>query len=330
MILSTDNQTELTQLARALGWLPADTDITALSIPGAGNMNVVFRARLSNGGSVIFKQAPAYVARFPDIAAPPERLHSEAEFYAAVATDPQLATRIPEIIGYDPEHHLLCLQDLGEMGDLTHVYNLSEPLPQQPLQELLAWLGRLHNLPVSGAMPVNQAMRELNHQHLFVVPLQSDNGVELPEALLQVAETLRTNQALHSSMQRLGEIYLGQRQVTRISMLHGDFYPGSWLSHANGDAQGIKVIDPEFCFAGPAEFDVGVMHAHLLMAGITDAQWQSLLEHYARPPGFAADLAAEFTAVEIIRRILGVAQLPLAATHHQQVQWLEQAGDTLT
>jgi len=61
----------------------------------------------------------------------------------------------------------------------------------------------------------------------------------------------------------LGDLYLSDGPT----LLHGDFYPGSWLR----TTQGIRIIDPEFAFTGAAEFDVGVFAAHLAFTGLDDA-----------------------------------------------------------
>ena len=44
--------------------------------------------------------------------------------------------------------------------------------------------------------------------------------------------------------------------------MHGDFYPGSLLNTVNG----LKVIDPEFSFIGPEEWDMAIFVAHLFLS----------------------------------------------------------------
>ena len=38
------------------------------------------------------------------------------------------------------------------------------------------------------------------------------------------------------------------------TLLHGDYYPGSWMRVR----ERLYIIDPEFSFAGPKEFDLGI------------------------------------------------------------------------
>ena len=92
-------------------------------------------------------------------------------------------------------------------------------------------------------------------------------------------------------------------------MVHGDFFPGSWIHTQNG----VRVIDPEFCFFGPPEFDWGVMNAHMHLSNL--------------PPVPTADLDQKlvdgFCGVEIMRRLIGVAQVPLSCGAGQKHGYLQ-------
>ena len=156
-------------------------------------------------------------------------------------------------------------------------------------------------------------MRELNHTHIFELPLQSDNGLDLG-VLTDIARSCSNDQELKLAAARLGNIYTGKAPyASKPALLHGDFYPGSWLGTLN-DAANVKVIDPEFAFVGPAEFDVGVCIAHLLFAGMTLQQALASIQSYQKPVGFSQPLAEGFAGIELLRRLLGVAQLPLPET----------------
>ena len=115
-----------------------------------------------------------YVAKFPDIAAPVNRIGTEAAFYDAISGT-QLTEHTPSIIGYAPESFLLCMEDLGDGADLTTIYN--KGLPTE-LPELLTWLRTLHDLPINNPLDfANTAMRELNHAHIFSIPFSTGNGL---------------------------------------------------------------------------------------------------------------------------------------------------------
>ena len=334
MQLSFDHPGPLTELARTHGWIATSYHIDALSPAGSGNMNVVLRAQLGSGGTLIFKQSLPFVAKYPQIAAPIDRLNFESEFYKAIATDDQLAAATPEIIGFDPDSHILCMADLGVASDLLSLYQqtTTETQWRPVLQTLLQWLNRLHQhtlAPDQKDRFANPAMRQLNHEHIFVIPLQAENGLTFSTALMDFAAALRNDGQIRRNIEELGRLYLAapsdSMATSQGCLLHGDFYPASWV---RGDDGRLCVIDPEFCFCGPAEFDVGVMWAHLTFSGLSQADIQSALSEYQGPDRFCWTTARQFAAVEIIRRILGVAQLPWKDASAAVVD--EQKGDWLT
>jgi 5-methylthioribose kinase len=324
MELLADQAAAVEAHLRRLGWIEEREQITALEIPGQGNMNRLLRVRLDSR-SFILKQAVPYVARYPQIPAPVTRLAAEAAFYRAIAPHPELRRHTPALLGEDQAEHLLCLEDLGTGGDLTRLYAEGPGTRhEQTLSVLTGWLGKLHGLTIDAAsVPPNGAMRELNHAHIFQVPLDPDNGVALSASLGDHQRRLAGDAALRARARSLGQIYLGAAgHESRPVLLHGDFYPGSWLEHAE---QTVAVIDPEFGFAGPAEFDVGVFMAHLIMSGYSPTAVDTAVQRYQAPPGFSAALAAGFAGMEVIRRLLGVAQLPLHADDDTRSGWLQWA-----
>lgn len=332
MKLSPEATSELTTLSRANGWLNPNVSIQSLSPAGEGNMNLVFRGQLSDNTTLIFKQSLPFVARYPQIAAPEDRLHYESLFYASIGSNERLSSNIPTIVGFDTDAHVLCMHDLGESSDFVCLYEQSASAEElQPiLTSLLEWLSHLHQTPVSADHAgkfSNLEMRRLNHEHIFVIPLMVDNGLEFPSALSEFAHSIRNDRIASGRIQQLGSLYLGECEPDNVpALLHGDFYPASWLRSPDNN---IYVIDPEFCFCGPPEFDVGVLWAHLTFAGLKQRDIQDLLAAYRPAAHFSPDLARQFAAIEIIRRLLGVAQLPLNANESQRCDWLDWAFTTL-
>ena len=129
--------------------------------------------------------------------------------------------------------------------------------------------------------------------------------------------TYKTDSGLKKQIHALGERYLG----SGFHLIHGDFYPGSWLKTQSS----IKIIDPEFGFFGLAEYDLGVTMAHLKMAEQDDALISLLLSNYPYPRDYNAKLCDAFCGVEIMRRIIGIAQLPLALTLEEKTALLKDA-----
>lgn len=323
--LLPDNLAGIDALCRKLGWLLPDETILGLSPAGDGNMNRTFRAE-TGSRTFILKQSVPYVAKYPQIAAPKERIVVEDSFYRAIEADGPLRLRMPRRLGFAPESRMLMLEDVGRGADMLSVYagTGGEPADRGVYTALIYWLWRLHSLRNFEATRfTNAAMRALNHAHIFVIPLQNNNGAAIDPALAEIARRFQNDSQLISIAAVLGEIYLGKTSpASRPCLLHGDFYPGSWLRN---ERLGVMIIDPEFAFCGPPEFDVGVLVAHLTFAGFEQPDIMGILRSYVTPPGFEYSLAIRFAAMEIIRRLLGVAQLPLRATSEQKRTWLETA-----
>jgi len=126
-------------------------------------------------------------------------------------------------------------------------------------------------------------MRALNHEHIFVYPYLDVNGMDLDTILpgLQgVANKVKANSSLKKVFDELGNLYLSDGDY----LLHGDYFPGSWLKTEDG----IKIIDPEFCFFGPIEFEIGVIVTHLKMADQPVAIIQRALSLYDEEINFRA------------------------------------------
>lgn len=286
-------------------------------------MNIVLRATLNDGESLVFKQSLPVVAKYPDIPAPIERAGAEHTFYQTVR-GAVVADYMPALIGFCPETHILCFEDLGEAEDLSFLYQRQAD-QSVPNQSLMDWLSQLHLMPVDASnIRANMAMRVLNHQHIFDLPFQQANGLSFSLALEHYRQQLLCEELSRAAV-ALGEIYLGNGSGNYSHcLLHGDFYPGSWLQNSDGE---VFVIDPEFTFFGPGEFDLGVYMAHLLMVDTTTTEIDNMLSAYRAPLNFNHELARQFAGVEVIRRILGVAQLPWRASDSTKIAWLQQAND---
>lgn len=277
----------------ALGWLAPDEALTGVASAGDGNLNLVLRVSAGER-SAILKQARPWVEKYPSLAAPVERSAVEASFYRLVHAAPALTTFMPQLLGVDPAWHLLLLEDVGEQADAAALYRRASVDPASRAR-LIGFLAGLHMLEISqAALPGNRAMLELNHAHIFTLPFAGGD------------------RDLAATAARLGERYL----LGVGPLLHGDFFPGAWVY---GD-DGVKVIDPEFCLFGPPEFDLGVMAAHLIVAGDAPETPDDLAAAYQSAGGGAVDsaLIRRFAGIELWRRLFGVAPLPVVLDHRRK------------
>jgi 5-methylthioribose kinase len=274
--------------------------------------------------SLIIKQARPWVEKYPQIEAPVERIIVEAQFYDVLSEVPTLRHYIPALKGFRAESFVMLVEDLGEASDFTKCYQKGEILSNAELSHLVQFLSDLHRLDVRAfrePFPDNLALRKLNAEHIFTYPYLADNGLDLDTiqtGLQALSAPYRQDQELKMQIDRLGEIYLSKGST----LLHGDYYLGSWLR----TAQGTRIIDPEFSFVGFAEFDLGVMVAHLLMAQLNESLIQASLAQYGPAVEFDHALFAGFCGAEVIRRLIGLAQLPLDLTLPERAALLQQAA----
>lgn len=288
------------------GWLNENETLISLEKPGEGNMNFVLRAT-TNQRSFILKQARPWVEKFPQIDAPIERVAVEAQFFQTLESVKAINHYAPKCLGFDADNFILATEDLGKGTDYSFLYQKDHFLEESEVDDLINYLSALHQAKVPTDFPDNLAMRKLNHEHIFNFPFVVDNGFNLDEVqdgLQALSMTYKTDADLKNIITDCGNIYLSKGN----HLLHGDFYPGSWLKVENG----LKIIDPEFGFVGPVEFDLGVLIAHLVMAEQPSKINQQVLQKYQETNSVDNNLLAKLTGIEILRRLIGIAQLPLS------------------
>lgn len=311
----------LTAFLGARAWLAPGETVVTCARAGEGNMNLTLRLR-TDRRSVIVKQARPWVEKYDHIAAPWERSLSERWFYERVAAIPVVASHMPCLLASDPEARVLLLEDLPGARDLAAVY-AGDRLEPGEIDQLAAVLRALHD--ATAADPprpsFNRPMRALNHAHCFVVPFELGTGAGLdvyePE-LGDAAAALAADGAFRAAAAEMAARY----RDAGGPLLHGDYFPGSWLR----TAAGVRVIDPEFCFQGEREIDVGCAVAHLTLARQGPDLARRFLDGYQGSAAVCTPSAvARYAAMEIVRRLIGVAQLPIAPTSGWRATLLERA-----
>ncbi|SHM62049.1 phosphotransferase [Flavobacterium xanthum] len=307
-ILKANEPKELAAYLYQHKWLTDGETIVSVSKPGEGNMNCVLRIETATR-SFILKQSRGYVEKYPQVLAPENRVLTEAAFYQKIASTKEVQDIMPTLLGIDAVNNLIVLEDLGKSNDYTVLYDLKEKIPEEELLQLVHYINSLHQSfekKVVDEELANAAMKALNYEHLFEYPFKEDNGFDLDlvqVGLQMVAMPYKKDAELKEKMERLGSLYLSKGNY----LLHGDFYPGSWLKTSDG----IKVIDPEFCFYGLREFDLGVLLAHLYMTQQQESTIVFVKENYSSFDELNTTILNGFIGIEIMRRIIGLAQLPL-------------------
>jgi 5-methylthioribose kinase len=308
-LLSQDDPDGLREFLADRGWIRADEEIRSCNPAGEGNMNLTLRIETSRHRFVL-KQSRPWVEKYDDIPAPWDRCLVERRFYDCVQNIPGVADRMPELLYADADARVLLLEDLSEARDLTSLYR-GDSLSDAEIDALADYLQRLHDgtrqLPVLTEL-VNREMRSLNHEHIFVVPLESESGLDLESiapGLSQAARSLQEHAAYREAVRETAERYLADGEC----LVHADYFPGSWLRTRDG----LRVVDAEFAFPGDPEIDVGCALAHLALARQPLEVARELRERYEGGTRSPLDpmWLARYAGVEVMRRLIGVAQLPL-------------------
>ncbi|MCS5489247.1 phosphotransferase [Algoriphagus limi] len=315
MKFTLENESPIDQIQALDCWMEGEI-IIGVSDVNDSNMNKVLRIH-TNQRSVIAKQSRPFVRKFPQIPAPIERIQTEKRYYEEIQKESELAGFSPRILAWYPESYLLITEDLGELGDFSGIYSGEKKLQTNQIQELISYLNKLHQLqPVD--FPDNLSMRELNHVHIFHFPFQEENGFNLntiQDGLQELSLAYKKDQELKDRITELGKRYLQKGKV----LIHGDYYPGSWM---NAD-DSIKIIDHEFSFLGDAEFDLGVFLAHGDFGNQGNEVETQLKSNYNIPLDW--NLVQAYRGIEIMRRLIGIAQLPLKLNLSQKEALLNKA-----
>jgi 5-methylthioribose kinase len=306
-LLDPSNRREIERYLVERGLVSAEGLPIAIEHAGAGNMNLAMRVTPSAGRSFIVKQGRPWVEKYPQIPAPSGRTLVEAAFYAEVERERQVAALMPHVLLVDKDNHVLVLEDVGSGGDFTSIY-ADGVVPAAVVDALLDWLTRLAAVAIPGERRetfANRAMRALNHEHMFSFPLRDGNGLDLDAVTPGLADAARALASDHVYVEAVATI--GRRYLADgLTLVHGDYFPGSWLKADDG----VRIIDPEFCFLGEPEVDCGILAAHLILAPCAPAVLEMVAASAAKR-GLDLALVEAYAGVEIMRRLIGVAQLPL-------------------
>lgn len=307
-ILNANEPKEFVHYLQKQHWLGLGETIVSLSKPGEGNMNYVLRVD-TGARTFIVKQSRGYVEKYPQVPAPAKRVLTEGAFYQKISKEKMVQNYMPKIIGLDAENNVIVLEDLGKANDFTILYDLRHQLQSEELFALLNYLNGLHfkfQKSVDDDELANLELRKLNHEHIFLYPFMEENGFDLntiQDGLQELAVPYKNDAELKQKIEILGALYLSNGNY----LLHGDFYPGSWLKTENG----IKIIDPEFCFYGSREFDLGVLLAHLYLTQQEAVLLEMVKKRYLYYSELDLSVLHGFIGAEIMRRLIGLAQLPL-------------------
>ena len=184
---------------------------------------------------------------------------------------------------------------------MSYLYS-SKNINLDHFNSLIYILESIHKTKVN-SFPSNYSLKELNHEHIFVLPFQKNDFQldDIQSGLKKLSTYITNDSNINDVVKRIGDMYL----KVGNTLLHGDYYPGSWMQKDDN----VYVIDPEFSHLGFKEFDLGVMAAHLTMITESEDYLNKIIKAYSE--NIDKSIFYKVSGIEIIRRIIGLAQLPL-------------------
>lgn len=353
-VLSADQAGRVDLVMGAAGWLGDEEQVTTCVSLG-GESTTVMRVELQElrGGwrTAVLKQSLPWLRRDESVAMPADRWRSEHAFYAAVARVPEAAARMPHLMAANEARCLLLLEDFRGASNLTPLYG-GRSLGEGTAEALGGFLRALRYGTRGGqdAEFAHGGMKTLSHRLLFEAPFDSSgqggNGFgpdgpapagdaldAIEPGLGDAAATLRSDRTFRGALSELGSRFLD----AGACLVHGAFHPANWLLLPSGD---VRVVDPQYGGWGDPEFDLGTALAHLLLArqpvevvatflsaatGAEEAGREGPADTEEVEAGVDRPLVARYAGAEIVRRLLGGAQLPLEAAAGFRCDLLEAA-----
>lgn len=341
-VLSADQAGRVDLVMGAVGWLGDEEQVTTCASLG-GESSTVMRVELQElrGGwrTAVLKQSLPWLRRDESVAMPADRWRGERAFYAEVARVPEAAAWMPRLMAADEARFLLLLEDFRGASTLTSLYG-GGSLAKGAAEVLGAFLRALRcgTRGERNAQFGHGGMKALSHRLLFEAPFdsrgQGGNGFgpdgpapagdtldAIEPGLGEAAATLRSDRTFRDALSELGSRFLD----AGACLVHGAFHPANWLLLPNGD---VRVVDPQYSSPGDPEFDLGTALAHLLLArqpvevvttflsaatGAEEAGREGPADTEEVEAGVDRPLVARYAGAELVRRLLGGAQLPLEA-----------------
>lgn len=259
-----DIQTVKQYIVEELAAFPANAPITVTEI-GDGNINYVFRVvNEATHESLIIKQADVRLrssGRLLDI----DRNRIEAEI---LRLQNELAPKfVPKVYYYDQKMYALTMEDISDYQNMRYELiekkifpDFSEKITEYLVRTLLLTSDIVLDRDVKKQRVkdfINPEMCDISEDLVFTEPYDDYKQRNILTSGNEqfVKENLYENTPLKAEVALLRNNFMNNAQ----SLLHGDLHTGSIFVNQTG----LKVIDPEFAFYGPAGYDIGNVLAHL-------------------------------------------------------------------
>ncbi len=312
---------------RELGLARAGEPVRVLA-GGDGNINWVRRVAIGGAEprSLVLKQARPALERFPQYAAPTERLLCEARWFE-IARAHDADGLCPRVLALDEANRVLALEDLSAAERLDAALARGADVASQ-METLARFLARVHAATAGDeALPArfaNDAMRRLHGDHIFALPYQGED-FGLSPRLEAAAREACADAALVRAAERAHARYLAPQGA----LVHADVQAGNVLLVPGG---GAKLLDAEIAHVGDAAFDLGTLLAHLALPALArGGDARELIARVRRAYAAERDCdgellarAGRYAGFELIRRTIGAARVAAVASDEAGLRVLAQ------
>jgi len=247
-----------------LGGTPADWRVAEIS---DGNMNRVFLVR-GPAGSVVAKQALPFIRVVGEgWPFPLTRIWYEVSALRLQAR--ACPGMVPAVLAFREDLALLVMEELTGFRVLRGVLGTQplDPAVARDLGRFLAYslhacsdfaLDSAEKRLVAGTFAGNGALCATTEDVIFTSPFTGHPLNRWTPGLEEAVAALTADGPLRAAAAALKQAF----QCKAETIIHGDLHTGSVMV---ADGQ-VRVIDPEWAFAGPMGFDVGLLLGNLLLA----------------------------------------------------------------
>jgi len=239
---------------------------------GDGNLNYIFRiVDRATGRSVVLKQS-GDTARISDqFKVSPDRNRIEHDIL--VRYNALVPGLVPRVFAFDPVLNLTAMEVLSDHVILRQGWlagnaypRAADDLAEFAAKTLVATSDGVLDPKLKKALVkdfINPDLCEITEDLVFTEPfadLKRRNDVT-PSLVPFVEKELYGDDQLRLEAAKLKAGFLSGPQA----LVHGDYHTGSVFVRPDS----TKVIDPEFAFFGPVGFDVGMLAANAIFAGVS-------------------------------------------------------------
>jgi len=265
-----DTETVKQYAVMVLHRFDASDELDAIEI-GDGNINYVFKVwSKKDGRSVIIKQADKVLRS----SGRPLDIYRNKIEASILQLENKLAPRyVPEVYYYDEIMAATSMEDVSAYGNLrkeimsNHVYShLAENISTFLVNSLLPTTDVVMDAQEKKKnvrFYINPELCFISEDLVFTEPyyyfwFERNKNIIFPGNEEFVREFLYEDEELHAEVAMLRNNFCNNAQA----LVHGDLHSGSIFANADG----IKVLDPEFAFYGPMGYDIGNVIGNLFFS----------------------------------------------------------------